>query len=100
MYAFFFLLELMLDQHWRSTDLFKKCEQQRQQNDRRTDGKQNFKEDGSERKSWQPRCSFKFQMRDHSNSEDLFRKSVSDRGNKTIIGMIAIVKQVVLASKK
>ena len=42
-------------------------------------------------------CSFKFQ-RDNSNAEDLLRKS--GRGNKTIVRMIAIVKQVVLASKK
>ena len=36
-------------------------------------------------------CSFKFK-RDCSNSEDLLQKS--DRGNKTIVGMIAIIKQV------
>ena len=30
----------------------------------------------------------------------IYFEKVSDRGNKTIIGMTAIVKQVVLASKK
>ena len=76
-------------------DLLEKCVQQRWQNNRRTDGKQ--KEDSSECKKL-PDCSFKFK-RVVAQTLKIYFEKASGRGNKTIVGTIAIVKQVVLASK-
>ena len=44
-------------------------------------------------------CSFKFK-RETARTLKIYFEKVSDRGNETIVGTIAIVKQVVLASKK
>ena len=85
----------MLDQCRKFTDLLEKCVCQRQQNGYKTDGKQN--EDT-------PECK-KLTVVSNSNEKiartlKIYFEKVSDRGNKTIVGTIAIVKQVVLASKK
>ena len=44
-------------------------------------------------------CSFKFE-RETARTLKIYFEKVSDRGNETIVETIAIVKQVVLASKK
>ena len=45
-------------------------------------------------------CSFKFKRETAARTPKIYFEKVSDRGNETIVGTIAIVKQVVLASKK
>ena len=45
-------------------------------------------------------CSFNKFKRETARTLMIYFEKVSGRGNKTIVGMIVIIKQVILASKK
>ena len=82
-----FHLELVLHQHRRSTDLFEKCVRQKRQNDPKDWWEAKIEQFWTQKAN----CSFKIKRE---------TEKMSDRGNETIVEMIVIVKQVVLASKK
>ena len=90
-----FHLELVLHQHRRSTDLFEKCVRQRRQNDPKDWWQAKIEQFWTQKAD----CSFKFK-RETARTLKIYFEKVSDRGNETIVETIAIVKQVVLASKK
>ena len=87
-------VELVLHQHRRSTDLLEKCVWQRRQNDPKDRWRAKIEQFWTQKAD----CSFKFKWETARTLKIYFEK-VSDRGNETIVEMIAIVKQVILASK-
>ena len=90
-----FSLELVLDQRGRSTDLVENVCGKDDKTIGRTDGKQKKRTVLDAKAD----CSFKFK-REAARTLKIYFEKVSDRGNETIVGTIAIVKQVILASKK